>query len=61
VRRLRTVEGARPVNLWLHTGSHWHLEVLPRLTILGGLELGAGVYLNAMAPEAAAEALRQAG
>lgn len=61
LRRLRAVEGPRPANLWLHNGSHWHLELLPRLTILAGLELGAGVYLNPLAPEQAAEALREAG
>jgi UDPglucose--hexose-1-phosphate uridylyltransferase len=60
LRRLRAVEGPRPVNLWLHSGGHWHLEVLPRLTILAGLELGAGVYLNPLAPEDAAAALREA-
>jgi UDPglucose--hexose-1-phosphate uridylyltransferase len=60
LRRLRAVEGPRPANLWLHDGTHWHLEVLPRLTILAGLELGAGVYLNPLAPEQAAAALREA-
>ena len=61
LRRLRAVEGPRPANLWLDNGSHWHLELLPRLTILAGLELGAGVYLNPLAPEQAAGALREAG
>jgi UDPglucose--hexose-1-phosphate uridylyltransferase len=61
LRRLRAVEGPRPANLWLHNGAHWHLELLPRLTILAGLELGAGVYLNPLAPEQAAGALREAG
>jgi UDPglucose--hexose-1-phosphate uridylyltransferase len=61
LRRLQAVEGPCPVNLWLHTAGHWHIEVLPRLTILAGLELGAGVYLNAVAPETAAAALRNAG
>jgi UDPglucose--hexose-1-phosphate uridylyltransferase len=60
LRRLRAVEGPRPANLWLHTGGHWHIEVLPRLTILAGLELGAGVFLNALPPENAAAALRDA-
>jgi UDPglucose--hexose-1-phosphate uridylyltransferase len=60
LRRLRMVEGPRPANLWLHSGTHWHLELLPRLTILAGLELGAGVYLNPLAPEQAAQALREA-
>jgi UDPglucose--hexose-1-phosphate uridylyltransferase len=61
LRRVRAVEGLRPANLWLHAGGHWHIEVLPRLTVLAGLELGAGVYLNPVAPEEAAEALRGAG
>jgi UDPglucose--hexose-1-phosphate uridylyltransferase len=55
VQRLRAVEGAVPWNAWLHDD---HLEVLPRLTVLAGLELGAGIYVNTMAPEDAAEALR---
>lgn len=53
-------------NYWIHTYPlrgetrpyHWHLEILPRLTIPGGLELGADVWVNIVAPEAAAERLR---
>jgi UDPglucose--hexose-1-phosphate uridylyltransferase len=60
VRRLHAVEGASPMNAWLHPGGHWHLEVLPRLTVLAGLELGAGMYLNPLPPDQAAEALREA-
>jgi UDPglucose--hexose-1-phosphate uridylyltransferase len=33
---------------------------LPRLAHLAGLEVGAGVYLNVLAPERAAERLREA-
>jgi UDPglucose--hexose-1-phosphate uridylyltransferase len=33
--------------------------VLPRLTHLAGLELGTGVHLNIIAPERAAEELRE--
>lgn len=63
LHRLEAVEGAVPLNAWLHTppfgqDGHWHVEVLPRLTILAGLELGAGLYVNALPPEDAAEALR---
>ena len=61
LRRLHAVEGPRPANLWLHNGTHWHLEVLPRLTVLAGLELGAGVYVDPLPPEQAAAALREAG
>jgi UDPglucose--hexose-1-phosphate uridylyltransferase len=60
LRRLHVVcEGPVPVNAWLHTGERWHFEVVPRLTILAGVELGAGIYVNTLAPEEAAEQLRQ--
>ena len=60
LRRLRVAEGAVPVNIWLHAGGHWHFEVLPRLTVLAGLELGAGYFVNTLAPESAAGVLREA-
>jgi UDPglucose--hexose-1-phosphate uridylyltransferase len=57
IRGLRAVEGPVPINAWAHAGGHWHIEVLPRLTVLAGLELGAGLYVNALPPEEAAAAL----
>ena len=59
VRRLHAVEGRVPLNAWLHTGRHWHLELVPRLTVAAGLELGAGIYVNPLPPEEA-EAAGQA-
>jgi hypothetical protein len=60
VRRLQRIRGEAlvPLNAWLHDGPHWHLEVFPRITRLAGLELGAGVYIDAVAPENATAALR---
>jgi UDPglucose--hexose-1-phosphate uridylyltransferase len=58
IRRLRGVEGPVPLNAWLHTGGHWHLELVPRLTVFAGLELGAGIYVNTLPPEEAAQRLR---
>jgi UDPglucose--hexose-1-phosphate uridylyltransferase len=60
IRRLHSVEGAVPLNLWLHAGEHWHIEVVPRLGFLAGIELGAGYFVSALAPEDAATALRAA-
>jgi UDPglucose--hexose-1-phosphate uridylyltransferase len=57
-RRLRALEGQVPLNLWLHDVSWWHLELVPRLSALAGLELGAGIYVNTVAPEEAAARLR---
>jgi UDPglucose--hexose-1-phosphate uridylyltransferase len=58
IRRIRIAEGAVALNLWLHAGGHWHIEVLPRIGILAGIELGAGYFVNTMAPESAAGILR---
>ena len=58
IRRLRAIEGPVPLNAWVHDTAHWHIEVLPRLAVLAGIELGAGIYVNALPPEAAAERLR---
>ena len=58
IRRIRIAEGAVAINLWLHAGGHWHIEVLPRIGIMAGIELGAGYFVNTMAPESAAGILR---
>jgi UDPglucose--hexose-1-phosphate uridylyltransferase len=54
IARLRQAEGAVPWNAWLHHGNAWHIELLPRLSVLAGLELGAGIYVNSLPPEQAA-------
>ncbi|MGH2948856.1 MAG: galactose-1-phosphate uridylyltransferase [Solirubrobacteraceae bacterium] len=65
--RLRRRLGASPpLNLWVRTAPHgaehfcWRIEIVPRLTHLAGLELGAGVNLCVVAPEQAAAELREA-
>jgi UDPglucose--hexose-1-phosphate uridylyltransferase len=58
VSRLRTLEGAVPWNAWLHDGSSPHLELVPRLAVQAGIELGAGIAVNTVSPEDAAAALR---
>jgi UDPglucose--hexose-1-phosphate uridylyltransferase len=59
-RRLRAIEPEAAFNLWLHDVAWWHLELVPRLSVLAGLELGAGIYVNTVAPEEAATRLRGA-
>jgi len=58
LRRLHAVEGPVPVNAWLHDTGHWHIEIMPRLTVFAGIELGAGIYVNLLPPEQAATTLR---
>ena len=62
VRRLHAVEGPVPLNAWLeHDGEDWRLVLLPRLTVLAGLELGAGIFVNTLPPEEAAARLKAEG
>ena len=67
LRRLEAVLGAvPPFNLWVRTAPRgagsfcWRIDLLPRLAQLAGLEIGAGVNLNIVAPEHAARQLRDA-
>ena len=38
---------------------HWHIEVLPHLTIPAGFEWGSGCAVNPVSPESAAAVLRR--
>jgi UDPglucose--hexose-1-phosphate uridylyltransferase len=57
-RRVHRVAGAAPLNAWLHDSDDWHVELLPRLTVFAGVELGSGWWINPLAPEDAAAELR---
>jgi UDPglucose--hexose-1-phosphate uridylyltransferase len=59
--------GSAPqLNLWVRTAPRgteefcWHVDLLPRLTIRAGFELGTGVEVNIYPPERAAADLRDA-
>jgi UDPglucose--hexose-1-phosphate uridylyltransferase len=56
-----------PFNFAIHTAPvsgveaghyHWHIEIIPRVTHVAGFEWGTGFYINPVAPEQAAECLR---
>ncbi len=55
-----------PYNYFIHTSPtqknvnnyyHWHIELIPKLTINAGFELGTGMYINIAIPEDCAEYL----
>jgi UDPglucose--hexose-1-phosphate uridylyltransferase len=58
IRRVRALEPGAPLNAWVHDVPWWHVELLPRLNVLAGIELGAGVYIDSLPPEEAAARLR---
>ncbi|MBM4004447.1 MAG: DUF4921 family protein [Planctomycetes bacterium] len=39
---------------------HWYLELFPRVTMAAGFEWGSGYFINAVAPEKAAQVMRTA-
>jgi UDPglucose--hexose-1-phosphate uridylyltransferase len=65
-RLARRLGASPPLNLWVRTAPRdaehycWRIDVVPRLVHLAGLELGAGLGLNIVAPEQAAAELRDA-
>ena len=67
IASLAKVFGAPPqLNLWVRTAPRrteefcWHVDIVPRLTIRAGFELGTGVEVNVYPPERAAADLRDA-
>jgi len=66
MRALAARFGAPPeLNLWLRSapaGSehfHWHIDIVPQLTVRAGFELATGVDINIYPPERAAADLRE--
>jgi UDPglucose--hexose-1-phosphate uridylyltransferase len=58
--------GPPQLNLWIRTAPRgvdefcWHVDIVPRLTVRAGFELGTGVDVNIYPPERAADDLRAA-
>jgi UDPglucose--hexose-1-phosphate uridylyltransferase len=65
-RLVRRFGESPPLNLWIRTAPRgaeqfcWRIDIVPRLTMLAGFELGSGVHLLSVAPERAAAELRDA-
>ncbi len=72
-RLVRRIEHCYPdaaYNFIIHTSPnrlaspdcfHWRIELFPRITKVAGFEWGSDCYINPVAPESAAAALRTAG
>jgi UDPglucose--hexose-1-phosphate uridylyltransferase len=65
--RLRGLLGEVAYNVVVHTAPrddprpfHWWVDIVPRVSVYGGFELGTGLWVNTRAPESAAEMLRDA-
>lgn len=50
-----------PFDSNVHEFYHWHVEVLPKTSVMAGFEMGTGIVINVVDPDEAAEQLRSAG
>jgi UDPglucose--hexose-1-phosphate uridylyltransferase len=68
IARLHVALKSPPYSVLLHTAPvgeagaayHWHIEIIPRLGVTSGLAWDGGMHINAVSPEEAAQALRDA-
>lgn len=71
LRRIDRVLASPSYNFVLHTfplrgasidpaAYHWHFEIIPKLTRVGGFEWGSDFFINPTPPEEAAKFLREA-
>ena len=65
--RMARLLGTVPYNVILHDAPtegtadyHWWIEIVPRISVVAGFELGTGVLVNTVDPVDAARALREA-
>ncbi len=67
--QVRNHAGDPDCNFFIHTAPlhnvdgqydyyHWHIEVIPKLTTIGGFELGTGIDINVIDPVDAARIMR---
>ncbi|HLG19037.1 MAG TPA: galactose-1-phosphate uridylyltransferase [Bdellovibrionota bacterium] len=68
LRRYKLALKNPPYSYMIHTAPpdyrtpevfHWHAEIMPKLTEVGGFEWGSGFYINPKPPEEAARILRE--
>jgi len=69
LRRFHNGLGNPPYNMYLHTSPpelektgayHWHMSIIPKLTIPAGFEFGTSMTINVTIPEDSAAFLRNA-
>lgn len=70
LRLMEHALGDPPYNYYLHSAPlrsaplpyfHWHIELLPKVSIVAGFEMGSGVFINITKPEEAARFIQEKG
>ena len=48
-----------PFNFYIYPGGDWYLRIIPRAKVLGGFEIGTGVYINTQDPKETIEFIKE--
>ncbi|MGC8775936.1 MAG: galactose-1-phosphate uridylyltransferase [Minisyncoccia bacterium] len=68
LKQIKSKLGDPDLNFFIHTAPlkdgkynyyHWHIEILPKISTLGGFEISTGIEINVFDPYAAAKILKK--
>lgn len=48
-----------PFNFYIYPGGDWYLRIIPRVKVLGGFEIGTGIYINTQDPTETIEFIKE--
>jgi UDPglucose--hexose-1-phosphate uridylyltransferase len=48
-----------PFNFYIYPGGDWYLRILPRVKVLGGFEVGTGIFVNTQDPQETIEFIKE--
>lgn len=48
-----------PFNFYIYPGGDWYLRIIPRVKILGGFEIGTGIFVNTQDPKETIEFIKE--
>lgn len=48
-----------PFNFYIYPGGDWYLRIIPRVKVLGGFEVGTGVFINTQDPAETIEFIKE--
>lgn len=48
-----------PFNFYIYPGGDWYLRIIPRIKVLGGFEIGTGIFVNTQDPKETMEFIKK--
>lgn len=48
-----------PFNFYIYPGGDWYLRIIPRVKVLGGFEIGTGIFVNTQDPKETIEFIKE--